>query len=167
MCVETYNGCPGCGATHDDITWETSETYTHSWSIDEDGDADDCFESEGQGDTHNERYYCQNCGDHFASLEEREPEDCDCEECEPEHEPDDIVVLMRRGQHIFTEPDLIKSKALRTIAERRSVKAVRCTYRTACEATAELEGFDGRTYVGVRIDPVHDHPSDLPTIREE
>jgi DNA-directed RNA polymerase subunit RPC12/RpoP len=99
MCESTYAGCANCGATTESMTFWCDEQRREYAHVDEHGDMTEFFDS-SDGDTIDSGYSCSECGSENTSVDpEREPDECDCAECDPK------FVLLRRTSHL-RKPDL-------------------------------------------------------------
>lgn len=109
MCERTYTACGGCDArVEDSIRYVTTLYYTEqrSESVDEDGDPNGQSEDYGDPDYSDQsesRLVCMECGweGQQSGLDrECEPDDCECEECQP---PDiDNLATDERGEEIVS-----------------------------------------------------------------
>lgn len=113
MCEQTYIGCPGCGATVNNIVHQESQTETIGFPLDEFGNIDREQEPSYGEDMHHEDLglHCQACGWRGVELEsECVDETCECEQCiepepdDPGPDPDKIVVLVRTQDRYIDLP---------------------------------------------------------------
>lgn len=130
MCEETYSGCPNCKADTDEIRWEATAYATVSYSIDSDGDPYDRLDVGELEDNGEGSLYCTNCGESDFNLEsDLIPEDCSCEECEPEPVPatdnyDEDWLIIERPPHATMVDLALLANApdeVRKLYERRSI----------------------------------------------
>lgn len=104
MCEATYVGCANCGATVDEMSYWADEQRREFASLDGNGDPCDWYES-SDPETYDSGYSCSSCGSDNTSVDtEREPDECECRECDPdtailEPEEDDTIVFLRRTDH--------------------------------------------------------------------
>lgn len=110
MCESTYVGCSNCGATVDQMSYWSDEQRREYMTLDESGQPYDYVDS-GEPETYDSGYACSSCGSENTAVDdEREPDECECRECDPETaitepEEDETIVLLRRFLH-DSKPDL-------------------------------------------------------------
>lgn len=116
MCDNTYVSCGHCDARADEHVRMIGQTVMYeSWSeaLDEDGDpiGDRQYGDSEPGEDGEYSYECDSCGASSDSLDlECVPEDCDCEDCNPDIEtyddPDQVVTLVRvQDRRVTNDPD--------------------------------------------------------------
>lgn len=101
MCEYLYNGCPKCKADTDEIVFQTTGYVSVEYEIDSCGDPQGEAQWEGEPDISgsDSQLYCRSCGHEGFELEvDIEPDDCECRECEPVEDCDDLITLVRRTQ---------------------------------------------------------------------
>lgn len=135
MCELSYVACGGCDQPASELRWievyDRAERLVHS--VDEDGDSrgDGEYEDCGESNLSNSYFECPHCGWEGNNLDQEcVPDYCECRECQPpepdeeppDHQRDEIVLLVRSddSQRIDlpedAPPELVRLLTDRTIS---------------------------------------------------
>lgn len=177
MCERTYTACPGCdNEVSECMTYDVRVSFNREYPVDRDGDPDYGYPNDGEDEEDGGQLYCRNCGSNYDPgdlIHDAEPEDCDCEECEPPPptDPDELVTLVRRhaaesvrmqGHDRFLN---FQNSVLgpcppevELLLKRRSIIAVPIRYERALEIEEWLESLGSYTApVTVKMEPPPAH----------
>lgn len=145
MCIHQYVACGSCNARADEhVRIREIRTEVVYYHVDSDGDMcehDDADYGDNV-DCESDGYECSSCGNTFSALDhDCQPEDCDCQECEPAldnySDPEDLIALRRTSDPVFKIAAKIPEY---TLLRKRSVPFVLVT-RERAEEIGEHENY--------------------------
>lgn len=151
-CLASFNACPHCLHNVDGATAQVTCTLYRTYAVDSDGDVEwgnPMDSHEGEDDSHDGELSCGNCGNTFTQTDiefNYSPEDCDCEECQPDLyalDPDELIRLNRTNDpHIIFNPDALPEDAPEEVVlllTRRSISHIPIRRERATEVAQFLE----------------------------